>query len=237
MKTLILSLSGVVLFAAACSHLKPTGDALQAPSAQHPQAEASSVGLVPYYTTPISHFDQMTRFPAFKTVPRGEQKFSNVPFRIEGMICLWGEGNVKKLNIVFPEEISDIQVNRFFETLYVYHTGFFVSADHTPVSEVVLHYQDGSSLTEPMRYGEDLVDWCSHPGDGRTIEPTRPRSRVAWVGGSSSTNEVHPVRLFITAIPNPKPGLEVTTIDVRSLKSQTAECIMAVTVGKADLMK
>jgi len=50
---------------------------------------AGPLDLTANYTTPISRFDHITGFPAWKTVPRGFQTFANVPLQIEGMICLW----------------------------------------------------------------------------------------------------------------------------------------------------
>ena len=42
---------------------------------------AAPVDLTAIYTTPASYFDQITAFPAWKTVPRGEQVFGNVKFQ------------------------------------------------------------------------------------------------------------------------------------------------------------
>jgi hypothetical protein len=197
--------------------------------------QAAPLDLATNYTTPVSYFDQITQFPAWKTVPRGHQVFNGVPLDIEGMICLWGEGNATKLHIVFPEERLGIVMGQKCETLYVYHGSFFTSPDGTPVCEVVFRYADGSSATNQMLYGEDVVDWVANSG-GPVIGPSSKRSKLAWVGGSFSTTENRPLRLCLTAIENPRPSLEVKTIDLYSCKSRTAACIMAMTPGKSGLM-
>jgi RNA polymerase sigma factor (sigma-70 family) len=197
---------------------------------------AKPLDLTTRYTTPVSDFDQITRFPAWKSVPRGFQVFANVPLQIEGMMCLWGEANTKQLKIIFPEEILDIEVKQKFETLYVYHCSFFASPDETPVCEVVFRYEDKTSVTNTMLYGEDVLDWVAN--DRKTvIGPSGLHSRLAWVGGSFSPKKDLPVRLCLTEIKNPQPSLEVTSIDLYSSKSKTALCIMAMTTGKSGLMK
>ena len=198
--------------------------------------QVAPLDLTTNYTTPVSYFDKITKFPAWKTVPRGLQVFDGVPLDIEGMICLWGEGNAKKLHIIFPEARLGIPLNQKFETLYVYHGSFFSSPPGTPVCAVVFRYADGSSATNQMLYGDDIIDWVANRG-GPVIGPTNPRSKLAWVGGSLATNSVRPLRLCLTAIENPQPELEVQTVDLYSCKSMTAPCIMAMTPGKAGLMK
>jgi hypothetical protein len=198
---------------------------------------AAPVDLAAYCTTPASQFDQINGFPAWKSVPRGFQVFKYVPLQIEGMICLWGEGNAQKLNINFPEQVSGIALNRKFETLYVYHGAFFKSADGTPVCGVVFRYEDGSSATNQMRYGNDILDWIAKSNADGVIGPTGSNSKLAWVNGSFTPGTVQPLRLCLTALENPKPDLEVTAVDLYSCKSHTAACIMALTTGQSGLMK
>lgn len=193
--------------------------------------------LTTFYTTPGGHFKNMSEYPGFGTMPQGQQVFEGVPLKIGGMICLWGGVNTTNLHIVFPEQISAIPVKQQFETLYVYHGAFFKSPPSTPVWDVVFHYSDGSSSTNHLLYGDDVLDWhAKMDGGGSVIGPTDPRSRLAWTGGSSSTNRVLPLRMCLTAIENPQPALTVDTIDLVSCKSWTAPCIMAITAGKSGMM-
>jgi len=199
--------------------------------------KAALVDMTANYTTPASYFPKITSFPAWATVPTGFQVFDNVPLQIGGMICLWGAGNANKLKIIFPEQILGIAVNQKFETLYVYHGAFFTSPDKTPVCDVVFRYADGSSATNQLLYGTDILDWVAKNKGKTTIGPTGPRSKLAWVGGTFTPGQKKPLRLCLTAIENPQPSLEVASIDLFSCKSQTAACIMAMTAGKSGLMK
>jgi hypothetical protein len=195
---------------------------------------AEPFDLTGYYTTPASYFAQITQFPAWKTVPTGFQVFAGVPLQIDGLFCLWG-GGTAKLGLVFPEEITGIQMDRKFQSLYVYHCAFFESTNETPVYDVVFRYEDGSSATNQILYGSDVFDWIVRSRN--VIEPSGSHSRLAWHSERSPSLKTLPLRFCLTAIENPYPSLEVTTIDLYSCKSRTAACILAFTTGKAGLMK
>jgi|ERR1017187_2562390 hypothetical protein len=223
------------LILAGCNKSRHAADALARGNELIASHQAALLDLTTNYTTPVSYFDKITQFPAWKTVPREHQVFDGVPLDIEGMICLWGEDNATRLHLVFPEKILGIVMQQKFETLYVYHGSFFSSPDGTPVCEVVFRYADGSSATNQMLYGKDVIDWVAN--SNKPIKgPTGSRSKLAWVGGSFSTTRNQPLRLCLTAIENPQPLVEVETIDLYSCKSRTAACIMAMTPGKSGLM-
>jgi RNA polymerase sigma factor (sigma-70 family) len=192
--------------------------------------------LTAYYRATASAFDQKetSGITAWQTVPKGFQVFDNVPLKIDGIFSLWGEGNAKiKMN--FPEEIS-IRVNQKFHALYIYHCAYFKSPNGTPVCEVVFRYDDGSSVTNQMLYGDDLLSWTPTVR-GWAPKPTGPNSRRAWLGGAFSLKNKEPLCFCLTALDNPQPSLQVTSIDLYSCKSHSAACILAMTTGRSGLMK
>ena len=196
---------------------------------------ATPIDLTAHYSTPASYFDQITEFPAWKSVPRGFEAFDHVPLEIGGQMCLWSE-RAESRGLHFPDQFLDIGVNQKFETLYVYHGAFFASPAKTPVCAVVFRYTDGSSVTNQLLYGIDILDW--NYKRGRTgFAPTAPRSKLAWVGGTATPGKNEPLRFCLTAIENPQPDVEVATIDLFSCKGRTTAVIMAMTTGKSGLIK
>ena len=196
---------------------------------------AELLDLTAYYSTPASYFDQITAFPAWRVVPRGFQTFAHVPIQIDGMICLWGGGNAK-MGLVFPEKRLGIAVNRKFETLYVYHATFFAAPNKTPVYELVFNYEDGSSVTNQVCYGSDVLDWFA--SRGKAVKgPTSPNSKLAWQGKLVLDGKAQPLRFCLTALKNPQPFTAVTSIDLYSCKSVSAACVLAMTTGRSGLMK
>jgi hypothetical protein len=171
----------------------------------------------------------------WEPVPIGFQVFNHVPLQIDGIMYLWGDGNAK-MGADFPEQVLGIAVNRKFETLYVYHCTFFGSPNNTPVYELVFRYEDDYSVTNTIRYGVDTLDFNS-PGGKKIEGPTGTNSKVAWVGGSFTPDGKRPLRFILTAINNPKPFLEVKSIDLFSCKNKSAGVVLALTTGRSGLMK
>ena len=195
---------------------------------------ATPIDLTAQYATPASAFDNGNSY--WSEVPWGFQVFNHVPLQIDGMMYLWGDGNAK-MGAKFPEEILGIPVNQRFETLYVYHCAFFSSPAKTPVYEMVFRYADGSSATNQMLYGTDVLDFNSGRGKKTVAGPTGPNSRLAWLGGSFTPDGKQPLRFCLTAIKNPQPSHEVTSIELYSCKGKSAGVILALTTGKDGMMK
>jgi len=184
-----------------------------------------------------SAFDLNARFYAWKTVPRGFQVMHNIPLQIDGIFYLWGEGSAVGMGEVFPEKVTGIDIHTTFETLYLYHTAYFISPNGRSVYSVVFNYADGSSVTNHVRYGRDILNWSDSPSK-INVRPKGANSILAWVGGSSRpNNEGDPLRFCLTAINNPHPEKVIETIDMYSSKSHSTAAIFAMTIGKANLMK
>ncbi len=171
------------------------------------------------YMASADQFDSLQTL-AWRSVPRWFQVYDNVPFNVDGLICLWG-GRSAKGGLPLPESDTDIAVNQKFQTLYVYHAVFFASSNNTPVYDLVFNYADGSSATNQVLYGADVLDW--NVKRSRTARgPTAARSKVGWQGGTFAPGKNDPLRFTVTAIDNPLPDTEVATIDLISCKSDSA---------------
>src|SRR6266404_3025659 len=67
------------LLLAGCGKSRHAIDALVTGNELTASNQAAPLDLTTNYTTPISYFDEITQFPAWKTVPRGRQIFEGVP--------------------------------------------------------------------------------------------------------------------------------------------------------------
>jgi hypothetical protein len=197
-------------------------------------ATAEPLGLTGHYSMKASSFDGIKQYP-WPAVPRGSQTFANVPLEIGGTMCLWGERNANN-GLKFPEQITGILVARKFETLYVCHAAFFEGKSGTPVCEIVLRYDDGTTASDTIVCGEDARDWFANRAEA-PLGPSSPRSTLAWDGDGKAGERTQPIRFCLTAIANPHPDKEVTALDLVSSKSQSAACILAITTGPAGLMQ
>jgi hypothetical protein len=183
------------------------------------------------FAIPAGSLDNITGNPQWSAVPRDFQSFHNVPFQIDGMLCLWGASNAKQ-GYVLPEQALDVGIKGKFETLYLYHATFYASPAGTPVYEVVFRYEDGSAVTNQILYGEDVFDWYGGAG-----LPSNPRSRVAWRGQYTSGAKTQKLSFYLTALQNPYPATLVTAVDLYSSKNDSAACIGALTAGPAGLAR
>ncbi len=195
------------------------------------------IDLTAKYTTARSELTNYPDFPAWKSVALGHQVFRGVPFQIEGLIHLWGEGRSTNHTSPFPEQVRDIAVGQPLQTLYVCHGSYFKSPSGTPVFRVVFRYQDGSSATNTLCFGADILDWMVGGNEEPLRTPSSPNSMMAWIGGQFSPTQKNRIRFCMTAVDNPHPERSVDTVDLVSCKSKTVPFILALTAGPAGLMK
>jgi hypothetical protein len=198
---------------------------------------AEPLDLTDKYTAPVSTLTNQPGFPAWQTAAVGRQVFHQVPFQIGGVVYLWGEGRSTNHTSPHPQLVPGIAVNRKFQTLYVCHGSYYKSPEATPVCALVFHFEDSSSVTNTLRYGEDILDWKVSRNEAPLLTPYGTNSMLAWMGGCFSPTEKQPLRYCMTALENPQPDRLVTAIDLYSCKSRTIPFILAMTTGRSGLMK
>jgi hypothetical protein len=128
-------------------------------------------------------------------------------------------------------------VNRQFETLYVYHCAHFKMPEGTPVCHVVFRYENGSSATNELCYGTDMLDWLVSGNEAPLRTPSGPNSMLAWIGGQYSEKEKNRLRFCLTTLANPHPDQTVSTIDLISCKTKVVPIILAMTTGPSGQVK
>lgn len=194
---------------------------------------ATPIDLTGHYATPAFALENSSSY--WGEIPWEFRVFRHVPLQIDGIMYLWGAGNAKS-GAVYPEEVTGIAVNLKFDTLYVYHCTFYNSPKYTPVYNLVFRYDDGESATNTIQYGVDTMDFNT-PGGKNIKGPSGHNTKVGWIGSSFTADGKHPLLFSLTAIKNPRPASNVTSIDLFSCKNQSAGVILAMTAGPADLMK
>jgi hypothetical protein len=217
-----------------------------APAAEN-SSSLSPAGITnPSPTAERSHPLDLSRFydkdPSFdapgcwQAVPRGQQTLANIPFRIAGLIQLWGEGPAG-IGRKYRQSVEGIPAVGKFQTLYVLHGSSFTTSEGTPIAAVVLRYSDGSAATNLILYGIDSRDWWQPTAENHPMATNSP-SQVVWRGDHPSLPDwVKCLRLFGTPIPNPKPESEVRSIDLFSTGSRVTWVVLAITTGPSGLLK
>lgn len=225
---------------AAASPAKEAAVKAQAARAAQARAGAAAKGepvmldLSKYLVLKPENFEKIKQYP-WAVTPIGQQTFAGVPLEIQGATILWGERNADR-GQKYPETVTGIPCQQTFDTLYILHCVFFEAAEGDPSFEIVLNGEGGETQRDVIVCGEDSKDWwVNDPNEA--LGPSGERSTLAWTGTGKANGRDQDVRFCLTAIDNKQPDRLVTTIDLVSSKKQAAGVILAMTLGKAGLLK
>jgi hypothetical protein len=108
--------------------------------------------------------------------------------------------------------------------------------DGTAIATLVWNFADGERRESEIIYGRHVRSWwVGHDGSRAT-----PEARIAWEGTNPAATDfryqfpdVEPgkeVRLFVATWENPRPDVEVTSLDLVSRETQSAPFVVAITV-------
>ena len=198
------------------------------------RGEPVTLDLSKYLAMKPEDFEKSKQYP-WPVTPRGKQTFAGVPLEIQGATMLWGKRNADR-GQKFPEMLTDIPCQQKFETLYILHCVFFEAAKGEPAFGIILNYEDGKIQNDEILCGDDSKDWWINDPD-EVPGPSGKRSTLAWTGTGKANDRDQDVRFCLTAIDNKHPDRLVKTIDLVSSRKQSAGVILAITLGKAGLLK
>jgi hypothetical protein len=155
----------------------------------------------------------------------GKQKLGDIEFKIGDGVIQLGSRMVKD----DPERVEGIKVGQKFLKLHIIHACGYGGgpniegttahvADDTTIGEYKVTYDDKSTESIPIVYGQDVRDWWFLEGEK---EPAR--AKVVWKGENEQSKKYKAgVRLYMTTWKNPKPDKKVVSIDYIGRKEETA---------------
>ena len=152
--------------------------------------------------------------------PAGLQTLGGVTFDIRGVVQLAGVRLRQDVGDVFPKQVTGIKVASKRTKLHFLHAAAWPVPDGTPIGHYIMHYADGQRHELPIVYGQDVRDWCVQGG-----EPAKDVSPV-WRGTSADAASI---RLYKTTWSNPRPDVEITSIDYVSAMTDSAPFLIAIT--------
>lgn len=163
------------------------------------------------------------------TVPTGEQTMAGVKFKIDKKYIQLNSPLLKEPK---PEKVEGIAVGRKLDKLHFLHSTIFGNAnpkveDGTVIAEYKVNYDDGTSQTIKMTYGEDVRDWWYL----KDAPASETKEKVAWEGENEATKpQGRGIRLYLTTWKNPNSDKKVMSIDfVRSAETQASPFCVAIT--------
>jgi len=155
-------------------------------------------------------------------LPQGEQTFAGVRFKIvDALIQLAGTHVSDR-----PKKIEAIPVNTAFGKLYIFHGTGWGAADGVEIGQYKVHYEDETTETVPIVFGEDVRGW-NYAGESESVK----RGCVAWVGCNAAMRRTGgSLRLYLTMWENPRPDKKVVSIDYISAMTNAAPFCVAMTI-------
>ena len=163
-------------------------------------------------------------------LPTGALTPSNVLFDVRGLVRLNATDRVfpyEGARNLFSNTVNGIQVNAKFRRFHLFHGAEGTVPDGTAICRYVLHYADGSELEIPILYGRDVRDWRQLDDDSK---PESDQGIVVWRGTTGTEQYRARLRLYVSTFENPRPELEVKTIDVISTVTPCAPFLIALTI-------
>jgi hypothetical protein len=165
-------------------------------------------------------------------LPKGRVTFDGVEFDVRGVILLRLGENTRGFShgwLHHPPQVDNIPIAKRIRRLHVLHAAVGQAATSRPIGRYILHYADGSQVELEILYGVDLRDWWL--GGRGDLEREVSNATVAWTGSNPLAEQCQAqVRLFHRAYDNPRPDLEVVSVDFVSKEAAAAPFLVAMTV-------
>ncbi len=156
-------------------------------------------------------------------LPKGIQDFDGVKFDVRGVVQLEGAISLEKTTLLYPRSITDIKVNLSCHAIHFLHSSAWNDDRGRCIGEYLVHYQNGEVANIPLVYGENVMDWWGQPNETGVMP--------VWTGENPRTKEIgFFLRVFKYSWKNPKPEIEITSIDLISKMVNSAPILLAITV-------
>ena len=156
-------------------------------------------------------------------LPAGIQVMADTSFDVRGLVQL-----ATHVESNFPQRVSGIIVKGTIQRIHFLHGA--IRGDNEPpgaaIGKYIMRYADGATEERPIILGQDVLDWYATPPVEEDGGPV-----VAWSGTSAkSRREGETIHLYKTTWDNPRPDVEVVSLDFASVGQTAAPFLVAITI-------
>ncbi len=167
------------------------------------------------------------------TLPLGVNVYGGGPFDVEGIVQING-GSIKTGPKPWPLAVQAIAIGHSFKKLHLLHSAFNIMSPEGryPYGKLVLHYADGTAADLMLAGGVHTL----RAVDGwipQEIGQLPPQTELAWMGSSPYLDRFNPtasLHLYRTTFRNPRPDLEVKSIDYVSIMGNPGPFMVGLTI-------
>jgi hypothetical protein len=162
--------------------------------------------------------------PLLKEFPVGTGKFDGIKFDARGMVQLMPTGfRAPTLIREYPRSANSIAIGQKIGKLHLLNGTLLPDESESVVASVLVHFADGSEENFPLRYWHETLNYMVG------IDAPPPEVRSGWRGPDPFRPGIFK-ELFIATWENPRPEIEVTSIDIRAESAEAALFIAAITI-------
>ncbi len=155
----------------------------------------------------------------FVALPKGSVTMDNVRWDIRGV--LYAAGTKHPPNNPMSSRVEGIPVGQKAQRIHALQCCSWISPAGTKIASYILHYVDGEARELPIVYGEDLRDWSA------TSDPaTAANAPIVWKAPPGG----RPMRLFHRTYDNPRPEVEIASLDLIGAGVEASPIVVAITV-------
>jgi hypothetical protein len=134
-----------------------------------------------------------------------------IPFDLAGVVLV-GPGETSGADaarVRVASEVDGIPIHQKARRLHFLQGTHWHPEDGALIGGYVVNYADGSRVSIPIRYGQDVVDWWT-VDDGSSVAA---QTHLAWVGSNGAAGD-RQIRLFLKSWTNPRPQVEISCVDM-----------------------
>jgi hypothetical protein len=147
-------------------------------------------------------------------------------------------GWLKRFEKTYPVAVKDIRVRQKCSNIYLLHAANFIIETNynTAVAKLVFHYADGGSHETNIVAGVHVYDWwCPlfKTGIPERFSRVAEGTERAWTGYNPRIRRLQPLLslvLYRTIFKNPRPDVELASLDYVSTETITAPFMVGLTV-------
>ncbi len=191
-----------------------------------PEAGPDLVDLSDHYTSSLDDNWFHHAGHDLRDLPHGVHVLGGVAYDLRGLVQLSASKMLEVTGTVFPEAVTGIAVNRTGARLHFLQGCFWQAEMGAKVGDYVIHYADGQTRTAPILYGRNIRDWWIRPGDRAPTE-----AEIVWRGANPATRSMGMItQLSDYTWGNPRPDVEISTIDFVSDLIEAGPFLVALTL-------
>jgi WD40 repeat protein/serine/threonine protein kinase len=193
------------------------------------KAGSEQIDLTSHYNLALQDsLDQKEDRNNLAGLPSGLQTFGGLRFDVRGVIHLNGV-QAKQAGLVYPQSVNGIRIGRKCVRLHFLHaTDWGAEKGKSVVGHYILNYADGQSRELPIVFGRDLADWFLNAPAGANV-PNSPA--IMWTGSNPWATKYNcTIALYGSTFENPRPDMDVLSLDLVSTMTTASPFLVALTV-------